>query len=46
MLFRDNVPAVKAGYQTPGSSSLSQVQTNVHSCHWLPMELSNLSEGR
>ena len=53
MLHRDNVHAGRAGYQAPGSRSLTQVHTNVHCCHWLLKELSNtckgyqtLSEGR
>ena len=36
MLYRDNDHAGRAGYQTPGSRSLTQVHINVDSCHWLP----------
>ena len=39
-LYRDNVRTGKAGYQEPGSRSLTQVHTNVYCCHWLPKELS------
>ena len=37
----DNVHAGRAGYQAPGSRSLTQVHSNVHRCHWLPKELTN-----
>ena len=41
MLYRENVHAGRAGYKAPGSTSLTQVHTNVHCCHWLSKELSN-----
>ena len=41
MLYKGNVHADRAGYQAPGSRSLTQEHTNVHYCPWLPKELSN-----
>ena len=41
MLYMDNFHAVKVGYPTPRSRSMTQVLTYVHCCHWLPKELSN-----
>ena len=36
MLYKDNVHTGRAGYQAPGSRSLTQVHTNFHWCNCLP----------
>ena len=47
MLYRDNVHAGRAGYQAPGSRSLTQVYTSVSLVTQgiIKLGLSNLSEG-